>query len=749
MDGHTLENAEKLNAVIYVSRKPGSCSLVPGLILVAMLFCVIPDAQAQDQMVRIDRTERKVADIVRVSEAPVIDGILDDAVWASATVIRDLHQYDPINQGVPTEESTFYIMYDDDNLYLGARLLDSQPEQIAARQMIQDQSVGLDDRLEFILDPFNTMRAGYKFMLNPNGVRRDGIFEKASSINSDWDGIWTAEAMIDDEGWTAELAIPFKSLNFDPENPDWGFTVGRAIPRKKERISWTSFDRTVNLSSTGVLSGFEDLRQGKGVSIIPSLIATGSRDYETSTDETTMEPSVDFFYNFTPSLTGVLTLNTDFSATEVDNRQVNLSRFSPFFPEKRDFFLQDVGIFSFGDLDRNGIPFFSRRIGLNSSGQPVDLEVGGKITGRSGRWNIGALGVQQAGFGDVDDSDLFVGRFSSNVFQESNVGIILTDGDPRSNLDNSVAGADFRYRNTRLPGGRTFESATWFQQSDTEGVDAKQTAWGASVSMPTTQGFYGDLEYEVIQENFNPALGFVNRSDYVRKRIGGGHRFRTTNHPWLRSNQIFIGRWSYEDEVTGELQSETTFFRPLRLINHRGDRYGLTMADQTEVLTDPFEISDGIIIAPGEYDLSNYRLEYELAGERTFAPRLTAQNGRFYGGDKLTLTGGIDWRPNSRIFLGASYQYNDVELPVGNFTTRLIRLNANFAFNVRWSWVNFLQYDNVSGTAALNSRLRYNPRAGEDLYIVWNHNSDAMATFSGLSSRAAEIGVKYTKTFRF
>ena len=213
---------------------------------------------------------------------------------------------------MPTEESTFYLMYDDENLYVGARMRGSEPDQIAARQLIQGQSVGIDDRLELILDPFNKMRAGYKFQLNPNDVRRDGIFERPTNVNTDWDGIWSGEAVIDDQEWTAELAIPFKTLNFDPSNPDWGFTIGRAIPRKKEKIAWTSFDRSINLSATGVLSGFENLGQGRGLDIIPSISVAGSRDYATAEGDTNTEPSLDVFYNFTPSLTGVLTLNTDF-----------------------------------------------------------------------------------------------------------------------------------------------------------------------------------------------------------------------------------------------------------------------------------------------------------------------------------------------------------------------------------------------------------------------------------------------------
>ncbi len=379
----------------------------------------------------------------------------------------------------------------------------------------------------------------------------------------------------------------------------------------------------------------------------------------------------------------------------------------------------------------------------------MDLDVGAKLTGRAGRWNVGVLGVQQDSFAAVDESDLFVGRVTSNVLEESSVGMIVTDGDPRSNLDNSVVGADFRYRNTRLLSGRAIESNAWYQQSETEGVLTDESAWGLAFSLPTSEGLAVNLRYEVIEENFNPALGFVNRTGYERVRVSSVYRFRPVNHPWLRSNQMWLSASQYDNEVTGEMESRSLNFRPLRLENHRGDQYGLVFRSPTEVLTEPFEISDGVIVPPGEYDNNNVTIELTQASERVVAPSFSIQDGDFYDGQKLTLNGGIEWRPSSRWYLKADYQYNEIELPVGNFTTRLIQLRANLAFNVRWSWVNSLQYDNVSNTVGLNSRLRFNPRAGEDLYIVWNHNSDAMASFSGLSSRDSEFTVKYSRTFRF
>ena len=708
----------------------------------------------------ISQESRKSATIVRTSTLPTLDGRLHEPVWGNALVIDDLHQYDPIDHGEPSEHSEFYLLYDDENLYIGARLFDNNPSGIAARQLIQGQSVEADDRVELIIDPFNNMRSGYKFQVNPNGVRYDGVFEGPIRVNPDWDGIWYAESVVDDQGWTSEIVIPFKTLNFNPESSEWGFTIGRGIPRKTEKIAWTSFDRAINPGVTGILRGFSGIQQGKGLDIVPTISMATNRDYVTVLDDNAIDPALDVFYNFTPSLTGVLTLNTDFSATEVDDRQVNLTRFSLFFPEKRDFFLQDSDIFDFGPVQRNfggmgrsGIPFFSRRIGLSDAGNPVDLNIGGKITGRAGPLNIGLLAVEQAGYQGKDEfvaeTDLFVGRISANIFEESTVGAIFTEGDPRSNLNNSMAGVDFRYRNTKLLSGRSVQAAAWYQESDSYGVTVDQSSWGMEFELPSSEGLFSRFEYEVIEKNFNPALGFVNRSGFERKRVWAGYRHRPVGHPWIRTIMTFAAFEQYHHDKNGSLESQNLFYRPLRIENNSGDTYSTMFRDQTEVLLEPFEISEGIFLPTGSYEYKSYELEFEGAPERTLSPTFLLGTGDFFNGDRSVIEGALDWRPSSRWFLGVGYQYNDISLPVGDFSTRVIQARANLAFNARWSWMNIIQYDNVSDTAGINSRLRWHPEAGEDLYIVWNHESAALAAFRRLESRAAEFSIKYSRTFRF
>ncbi|MBF8269845.1 MAG: hypothetical protein HW386_1554 [Gammaproteobacteria bacterium] len=694
-----------------------------------------------------DYTARKTASIPRTTSVPVLDGVLDDAAWQNATVITDIHQILPVDHGVPSERSEFYVMYDSDNLYIGAKLYDSAPDQINARQLIQGQLMQYDDTFDIILDPFNNMRSGYYFQVNPNAVRMDGIFENANQLNPDWDGIWDAAARINADGWTAEVAIPFKTLNFDPNNPNWGFSVSRTIARKKETQAWSSYDRRMNPGTTGVLTGLNGLQQGMGLDIIPTMVTGRRYDYRRSDADAVIEPSLDIVYKFTPSLTGVLTFNTDFSATEVDDRQVNLNRFALFYPEKRDFFLQDADIFAFGGLNENGIPFFSRRIGLSSFGEPVALDAGAKVTGRIGRWNVGTLAVRQAGINNVDPSMLMVTRVTANVLEESNVGAIMTYGDPLSNFNNNVVGTDFNYRNNHFMGDRSLTGNLWYQQSDTPGITVDQQSWGGQIGVNASEGFGGGLTMQRFGDGFKPALGFVNRVGIRRSQLNLAYRLRP-EHDWIRSIFSFV-RLEHIENLEGEVETQAAFLRPLQLENHRGDIFALMVFHGREVLTNYFRISPGVIIPPGDYSFNRAGGELVFAQERMFAPLLAAFFGEFYDGTRVNYRAGFAWRPNRHIYAGLNYDYNKIELPAGNFQTRLIQISANWAINAEWSWTNQVQYDNFSNTIGVNSRLRWNRAAGEDVYLVLNHNYDAEGTFRGLTSTKSEILLKYTKTFRY
>jgi hypothetical protein len=734
------------------------------------LLCLVAGAAAAQNSAPLVDPGQKTVRVVRTATAPVIDGDLSDAVWANAAVVSDMHQVTPQEYAEPYERTEAYILYGADALYIGLKLYDTEPELITAKNMRQNDQIGQDDRIYVTIDPFNDRRSGYYFGVNPNGVRSDGIYRNVTEFYSDWDSIFDAAAGRFDEGWTAEIEIPYKSISFNPSTDTWGLNFSRTVVRKNETIAWVSRNRAYNPAVSGTAVGFEGLNQGVGLDIVPSLSASRRKLFATGGSESDVEPSLDLAYKITPQMNASLTINTDFSATEVDDRQVNLTRFGLFFPEKRDFFLRDADIFEFGGiggqrqsqipglntLAQNGRPFFSRRIGLSGAGQPVDLNYGGKISGRIGRWELGALSIRQddygAGLGAVAEETLSVVRAKLGILDESSVGMIATSGNPTGSIDNSLAGLDFNYRNTRLPGGRALETDVWYQQSDTAGLTADDAAYGMSVRLPSSQGFRSTVQYRAFENNFNPALGYINRRGISDSYLNVGYMLRPKTgrlESWLFN--IDYQRVAYLD---GGLQTEALFFRPLVLTNRTGDSMTFVLSDFTERVVDPFPIYPGVVVQPGEYDSDTIGLQFSTGNHRKVAANarfVHYPDGRFYDGSRNDQFVELTWRPSARYRALLSYEINDIDLPItnGSFEVRLVRTGFDIAFSPTLSWVNLIQYDTVSEVAGINMRLHWIPEAGREVYFVVNHNLEDIDRDNNFHSEFSDLTAKINYTFRF
>ena len=715
----------------------------------------------------------------RTSAEVVVDGVLDEDVWSQATLVEDLHQLDPVEYAPPSEPTEIRLFYDDEALYVAARLWDSAPDRITAQVLRQGEGLGSEDRFAVILDPYLDRRSGYRFQVNPHGVRWDALYQDTSNLESNWEGIWQGAATRDDEGWIAEMRIPFKTISFNPNTTDWGINFERTIQRNGETIGWVSRNRQLNPGVAGTAMGFTGLEQGMGLDVIPSVSVGRSRVYGSlGATDSTAEPSLDVFYKITPQLNGSLTINTDFSATEVDDRQVNLTRFALFFPEKRDFFLQDADIFEFGRIGGGGFnfggggggggsgnpaipgaaaqnarPFFSRKIGLSPSGEPIDLEYGGKLSGRVGRWNIGALAIRQGEFENVGETDIFVGRVTANVLGESAVGVIVTDGDPHSNLSSSLAGTDFRYRNSRLPGGRLLEAQAWLQQTDNEGVEGDDRAFGWGVSMPNSEGWRGSLSSREVEESFDPAVGFIDRTGVRDYAVDFGYRQRYSDR-WLRSVYAGIDGYRVERLDTGHMESENVGLR-ITMQNNTQDNIFMRLVANREVLLEDFVIysaSDGsrqVVIPAGDYSYTDFRLGTDTGDHRPFSLRGSISGGEFYDGERINTNVELAWRPSEHFRFGFDYQTNNIELPGGDFTVRQSTLRAQFIFSSTLSWVNLIQYDNVSEVVGFNSRLHWIPEAGREGFIVLNHNLSDADKNDSFHSTSADVAVKFSYTWRF
>jgi hypothetical protein len=690
--------------------------------------------------------------IARLDSAPRIDGVLDEALWEQATLVTDLHQVEPIEFAAAGERTEVRVFFTQDALYVAARLY-QEPARITANIQKQgaDVQVNEDDWFGFDVDPWNARRNGYFFIVNPNGVRWDGSFKNITGFDHDWSGIWQVETRRDELGWTAEFELPFSSISFNPDTETWGFNLERRIARTGEYLAWSSRGQTVNPSTNGTATGFGGMRQGLGLGIVPSVVARAEDAAGRQSNE--LDPSLDVFYRFTPELTGALTVNTDFSATDLDTRRVNLTRFSLFFPEKRDFFLRDADIFEFGQLADNGRPFFSRRIGLNRYGRPIDIDYGGKVSGHFGGLDLGSLYIRQGEDPEtgVGARDLLVARAAAHVLDESSVGVILTNGDPQSENDNTLTGADFSLRNSRLPGGRAVQLDGWLQRSDSGDLGAGD-AWGLSLATSKPVGWFGAAAYKHIEEAFAPAMGFVNRSGIADLTSQAGYRWRFGRD--RRLSLVEIGGEFYRADtlIDGRLGSSLAGVH-LSAGNQSGDKASLGVYGSRELLTGDFtiyEANDGsrrVVIPAGRYAFSEGEATLTTNPARRFSAGLRLRAGDYYDGTHAAGEIEVAWKPNRHLNTVVSLSQDRIRLPGGDFTVQLVSTGITVAFDSHWAWTNVAQYDNVSEVLGVNSRLHWTPRAGRNAYLVVNHGREDL----GQGSRANSwlIVLKYNHDLRF
>ena len=685
-------------------------------------------------------------DVARTETPPVIDGVLDDPAWTDAPVIDELWQVEPVEGAPPTRRTEVRIVYDDDFMYFGVRCFDDEPDRIIATQLKRDGIQEADDRVEIVIDPFFDRRNGYLFSTNPVGARLDALLEANRLVLENWDGIWYAGSTIDEQGWSAEIAIPFKTISFNPRTSRWSFNIERTVRRDNERIRWSSPQQNKRLTSVadaGVLEGIEGISQGLGLDVKPwgKLVY---EDEDAGDDDVDLDGGVDVFYKLTPSLTLSLTVNTDFAETEVDERQVNLTRFPLFFPEKRDFFLQDEGLFEFGGIRRNPLPFFSRRIGLSPTGQPVDLIAGAKLTGRVGAINVGALVIAQDDAGPIDSEVLGTVRPKVNVFEESTVGLIATTGDTLSNQDNQVVGSDFNYRTSTLFGGKVLEGHAWFLHSSTSGAEGDDESWGFKLRYPNDRIDWS-VDVSEIGDRFNAGLGFVPRRG-IREYIG---RWRYRWRP--QGSSIRTIDTGIDGELITNLDNHTETselsLNVVEIRNDIGDAVSFEIEFDREVLDEPFEIRPGNVIPVGAYDFNRYRGEVSTSDARPLSFLAAVEGGDFYDGDRLDTELEAQWRASPHLFLGFGWEQSDVDLPGGDFQVQIAQARVNVLPSPDLSWTNFIQWDSDSDSMGINSRLRWIIEPGSDLYFVVNQGFDTRG--SRFDSTFTELTTKVVWTFRF
>ena len=681
-----------------------------------------------------------------VEDAPTIDGSLDDTTWQDAPVIDAFTQVNPINGAPPTERTEVRLLYDADTLYLGVRCFDAQPDKIEARSMARDADHGSDDRITFTLDTFADRRNGYVFVVSAAGGKRDGLIE-STRTRWEWDGLWTAKTRVDELGWTAEIAIPTKTLSFDPANTAWGFNIERFIRHKNESVRWATPTRdsgVTSMNDTGEIENLAGLVQGLGLTVKPFLTAKA----DLNTGDLKFEPGVDLFYKITPSTTAALTINTDFAETEVDTRQVNLTRFPLFFPEKRAFFLEDSGIFEFGGINQSPKPFFSRRIGI-VRGQEKDILAGLRVTGRSDGLRFGVLDVQMKDDDELGEKNLGVVRLKHDVGDESAVGLILTNGAPGRRGNNQLVGVDYNYVNSDALGGRVsadlWAMLTHDDPAEFRGENDDPYAFGGRFGW-NADPFSFSLFAAEVGHDFRPGLGFVQRPGTREYAVRGGYTWRPEDGGWIRSISTTVGASAYTT-FGSDVQSADLDLPRVTLNTESGDSLFAVALFDRELLDDPFEIVDGVTIPTGEYDNAGWRTGFTTSAARPVTVQANYSERGFYDGTRKDTFVNASFRPTAALALTGEYFLNEIELSEGDFTVRTARAQATLQFSPELSWDTTLQWDNQSDQAGLNSRVRYEFRPGQEVFVVYNEGFDVED--DEFESIDRGVTVKVGLTFRF
>lgn len=693
-------------------------------LLLALTGAGVADAQVFDQ----DRESVETAPLERPSimtfeEAPEIDGVFEE-LWTQGTRVPDTFlQVNPVEGAPPSQPTEVWLMRDSRNFYVGFRCLDDDPSGIRANQMKRDGDFDSDDAVAVVIDPFRDRRTGYIFKMTAAGARKDGRITGGQKVDYNWDGIWYGRVSIDDEGWTCEMAIPFQTILASDSSESWGFNFERFIRRDNETIRWTAARRGVGISSVAnadLIDGFGGLDVGQGIDVRPFLKGSVSDGEGTGTD-LSGTGGLDLFMKLPPSLTLALTVNNDFAETEVDQRQINFGRFPLFFPEKRDFFLEDAGFFDFGGIRRNPLPFYSRRIGIAPDGEEQGILAGARLTGKIDDLNIGLMNVQMKESGNWKNYS--VARVLGNVLEESTAGLIFTGGDPTVGRNNVVGGADFNYRNTSFDGDKTLLGHAWFLYSDTSQGYGEDWSGGFRVTWPNDE-IYWSFGSARIGEDYNAALGFNPRVGIYEYFGSWRYRWRPDSE-WIRSIDSQVNGFVVTD-LDSALESMDLEWEVIQIRTERGDTATLEYARRGESTTAGFSTVGGELdIAAGDYEWNEIGLGVRTTDAEDWNLNADVGWSGYYGGDRTEITLGGEWNITPQLLVGAQYQWNDIAVQDQRVITRQMSLVADVFFTPDVSLTNFVQYDNISNTVGINSRLRWIFKPGNDLFLVLNHNVES------------------------
>ena len=702
--------------------------------------------------------ERPSLRAVLATESPKIDGVLDEAVWASAHLVDQFVQQEP-REGQPgTDRTEVRVLYDKGRLFIGVRAYASLP--VTATEMRRDADRLFDeDNFQVIVDTFHDSRNGYMFLTTPLGAKLEQqVFDEGegggrgttANVNRNWDGIWESAARILPDGWTAEIAIPFSTVRFVPKDEQvWGINFQRHVRRKNETVMWAPIPKAYTLtkvSLAGELQGLSGISRGLDLRLKPFFVG-GGRNLKSSPSVSSFDAihdvGLDARYGVTAGLNMDVTLNTDFAQVEVDEQQVNLTRFGLFYPEKRDFFLENSNFFTMGTGSAfTSAPvqtdlFFSRRIGLSDAGTPIPILGGVRLAGKSGKNNIGVLDIQaDAAFGKPGDN-FFVSRYSRDVFKRSRVGALFINKDTLDGNShfNRTFGVD-----ANLAPSANLQINSYLAKTETPGKDGKDLAYYGRIAYRDPKWNVW-LNYLDVQENFNAEAGFVQRTGIRTTKAYFGPTPRPTKGSVKLFEPMYVLTYT-TDQANRMVGRQHHYMLGTTL---RDDSFINVIFQQTlDVLDQPFRIRPTVVIPTGTYRMNEMMFTFNTSPGKRVYERLTVAPNQVYDGTRLTITAAAGIRASSRFSTELQYNRNDVKMPWGNFLVNLSTLRVDYTFSPRMTIRSLTQYNTSTHEVTNNVRFNFIYRPGSDLYVVYNDLSQTGLPADIFGKQDRQLVVKMT-----
>jgi hypothetical protein len=694
-------------------------------------------------------SEPSVCYPLKIEKDIKLDGVLDEECWKNAQIISNFTQRE-LNTGQPATEKTLCaVVYTEKTIFIGFWCYDREPEKIVAKEMKRDFTYWVDDNFEVIFDTFQDKQNGYVFVVNPNGALADvQTGRDGKDFNKDWNTIWDAEVVVNDQGWFGEIAIPFSSLKFQKKDiQDWGVNFERNIRRKQEQLFWQGWSIDYDfehVSHAGTLARLENIRGSELLELKPYALG----GIEFNSDNTTEELAKvggDVNYLVTPTLKLQLTANTDFAQVESDRVQINLTRFSISYPEKRNFFLEGKDFFEY-EINSDSRIFYSRRIGIdrNENGENVEIPLlgGVRLTGTAGRTNIGAMSIMTGEKDNINNAVNSIVRIRQNVLEKSSIGMILTSKASEEN-PNTVYGVDFDYRTSDVFENKNLQITGMFTQSFAVDQNSDNYAYFLDVDYPNDD-ISASAKVARVLENFDPALGFMRRKNYQKYSSRTILMPRFEELTWLKKFEFRPYEFDvYITDDTGELESYEFEIKPLGIHTNSGDEYATEFEHNYDKTLDTINLPGNSIILPGEYWFNRYSVEVSTFRGRQIAGYASVVFGDYYNGKLSSFYVETYWNINAHINITADYNINHGEFGVNDFTTHNFGGRLEYSFSPKLYTSVFTQWLAHDDEVLLNFRLKWEAMPGSFLYVAYNQYVNDFHLVAGQVEPRASLQAKF------